>query len=203
MRFGSDDTALLLIDLQNAFCAPGGSMAQQGRDISAMAAALPVARRLADAAHARGMAVAWTRLLFQPDYADGGLLVHALRPNLKAIGALRRGTPDVELAAGCGFRDGDTLIDKSRYSALLGTGLERWLTARGIRRVIAGGVTTSMCVDTTVRDLGQRDIETFVVREACGDFDSVRHAAALDALAFGFARVIGADEALAALGEAI
>ena len=192
-------TVLLLIDLQQAFCAAGGSMAQQGREIAAMSAALQASRRLADGVRAYGIPVAWTRMMFRPDYADGGRLVHDLRPNLKAIGALRRGSTDVELAAGCGYRDGDTLIDKNRYSAFPGTKLEQWLAQHGAECALVGGVTTSMCVDTTARELAQRDIATFVVREACGDFDPARHDAALAALAFGFARVIGLDEALAAL----
>ena len=199
MRLQSRGTVLLLIDLQEAFCGASGSMAQQGRDITAMRAALQAARRLADGVRAFGIPVAWTRMMFQPDYSDGGLLVRDLRPNLKAIGALQRGSADVELAAGCGFRDGDTLIDKNRYSAFPGTTLERWLAQCGAERALVGGATTSMCVDTTVRELSQRDIATFVVREACGDFDAGRHEAALAAMAFGFARVIGLDEALAAL----
>lgn len=201
MRLARQGTVLLLVDLQEAFCGPHGSMAQQGRDIAAMRAAMQAARRLADGVRGFGVPVAWTRLAFAPDYADGGRLVHDLRPNLKAIGALRRGSADVELAAGCGYREGDELIDKNRYSAVLGTSLERWLARHRAQGVLVGGVTTSMCVDTTVRELSQRDFATFVVREACGDFDAARHEAALAAMAFGFARVIGLDEALAALGS--
>ncbi len=200
MRLQSRGTVLLLIDLQEAFCGQAGSMAQQGRDIAAMRAALHASRRLADGVRAFGIPVAWTRLMFQTDYADGGRLVHDLRPNLKAIGALRRGSSDVELAADCGYRSGDALIDKNRYSAFPGTNLDQWLVQQGAESALVGGVTTSMCVDTTVRELSQRDIATFVVREACGDFDAARHEAALAAMAFGFARVIGLDDAFAALG---
>ena len=171
----------------------------QGRDIAAMRSALAASRRLAESARAHAIPVAWTRMMFRPDYADGGRLAHDLRPNLKAIGALRQGTADVELASGGGFRDGDPTFDKNRFSAALGTGLLRWLDQRCIERVIVGGVTTSMCVDTTVRDLAQRDLAVFVAREACGDFDGPRHRAALEAMAFGFARVIGMDDALSAL----
>lgn len=174
-------------------------MARQGHDISAMRSALAASRRLAEGARSLAIPIVWTRMMFRPDYSDGGRLVHDLRPNLKTIGALQRGTADVELASDCGFRDGDSLIDKNRYSAVLGTGLAHWLEQRGIERAIIGGVTTSMCVDATVRDLAQRDIAVFVVREACGDFDQARHRAALDAMAFGFARVVGQDEVMAAL----
>ena len=199
MRLAPQACAVLLVDLQRAFCEAGGSMARQGRDISAMRSALCASSKLAERARAHAVPVVWTRMMFRPDYADGGRLIHDLRPNLKAIGALQRGTADVELASDCGYRDGDPIIDKSRYSAVLGTDLADWLAHRGIERAIVGGVTTSMCVDTTVRDLAQRDIAVFVAREACADFDAARHQAALEAMAFGFARVIGLDQALAAL----
>ena len=199
MLLAPQSCAVLLVDLQRAFCEPEGSMAQQGRDIAAMRAALAASRRLADGARARGLPVAWTRMIFRRDYADGGRLVADLRPNLKAAGALRQGTADAALAAQCGFHDGDPVFDKNRFSAALGTGLLPWLEQRGIQRIVVGGVTTSMCVDTTVRDLAQRDFAVFVAREACGDFDEPRHRAALEALSFGFARVIALDDALTAL----
>jgi nicotinamidase-related amidase len=76
------------------------------------------------------------------------------------------------------------------------------LRALGTERVLVAGVTTSMCVESTVRDLAQRDYDTIVVREACGDFDEVRHAASLDAMAFGFAELVGLDDALGILQRA-
>ena len=73
------------------------------------------------------------------------------------------------------------------------------LAARGIRALMVGGVTTSMCVESSVRDAAQRDIRTFVVREAVADFDAGRHAASLAAMEFGFARIIGANQAAEAI----
>ncbi|MEO8856094.1 MAG: isochorismatase family cysteine hydrolase [Burkholderiaceae bacterium] len=191
--------ALLLVDLQHAFCASDGDLARRGRNIGPMQSAARCCSRLAVAARAAGVPVIWTRMMLRADYADGGRMTSDLLPHLKAAGALRRGSPDVALVEGLGVEPQDEIIDKPRNSALLGTPLEVQLHARGVERVIVGGVTTSMCVDTTVRDLGQRDFATFVVREAVGDFDAARHAAALAVMAFGFARVIGESDCLAAL----
>lgn len=191
--------ALLLIDLQHAFCASDGDLARRGRDIGAMQSAARCCARLAVAARAAGVPVFWTRMMLRADYADGGRMTSDLLPHLKAAGALRRGSPDVALVDGLGVESEDEIIDKPRNSALLGTPLEMQLRARSVERVIVGGVTTSMCVDTTVRDLGQRDFATFVIREAVGDFDAARHAAALAVMAFGFARVIGESDCMAAL----
>jgi ureidoacrylate peracid hydrolase len=193
-------TLLLLIDLQRSFCDPDGSMAKQGRDVTPMRAAAEVCEGLARQAHAAAIPVVWTRMMFRDDYGDGGLLTRTIRPNLARIGALRAGTADVELSAAIQTMPGDLVIDKPRYSAVYGTPLEVELRARRIDRILVGGVTTSMCVETTVRDLGQRDYETLVVREACGDFEAARHQASLDAMAFGFARVVTLAEVPQLLG---
>jgi ureidoacrylate peracid hydrolase len=115
---------------------------------------------------------------------------------------LRAGTADVEISAAAEAQPGDIVIDKTRYSALIGTDLEAILAGLGVTRVIVGGVTTSMCVETTVRDLSQRDYDVVVVREACGDFAPERHAASLAAMDFGFATLLSLDEALAGFGTA-
>ena len=65
--------------------------------------------------------------------------------------------------------------------------------------LLVGGVTTSMCVETSVRDAAQRDYKTFLVRDACADYWQERHDASLAALEFGFARVISHNEAIAAI----
>lgn len=189
-------SALLLIDLQRSFCDPHGSMAKQGRDIAPMQAAARACARLADAAHRTAIPVIFTRMQFRADYADGGRLVTAIRPNLAKIGALQAGTFDAELADGIGYKAGDTILDKARYSALYATALEICLRASDVARVIVGGVTTSMCVESTVRDLGQRDYEVIVAREACGDFAADRYDASLAAMAFGFATIESLDHCL-------
>lgn len=189
---------LLLIDLQRAFCDEDGSVALQGRDVSTLRRAAEHCAVLARQARAAGVPVVWTRMMFRPDYADGGTIL-AMRPNLARIGALRAGTPDVELSAVAGAEASDIVIDKPRYSALYATPLEAMLRAFGTRRILLGGVTTSMCVETTARDLSQRDYDLQVVAEACGDFDPARHEASLSALAFGFAPVLPIAEAAASL----
>lgn len=192
---------LVLIDLQVAFCDLDGSIARQGRNILPLAQAAQRCAALADEARAHGVPVIWTRHVLRPDYADGGGLIRA-RPNLAQIGALRSGTPDVELSALVQAQPGDIVMDKPRYSAFYATALECTLRSLAPCRVIVGGVTTSMCVESTVRDLAQRDHEVLVVAEACGDFDAGRHAASLAAIRFGFAPVIDGAEATRIMEQA-
>lgn len=186
---GHGNSLLLLVDLQNAFCDVSGSIAGLGWDITTLQDAARQCNRLAVEARERGIPVAWTRMMFRADYSDAGL-VRRMRPNLCRMGGLRAGTADVELTALVDVAADDIIIDKARHSSLYGTSLEVILRARGIERVIVGGVTTSMCVETTVRDLAQRDYEVILPREACADFDAARHEASLAVMAFGFARVV-------------
>jgi len=197
----SSGTALLLIDLQRSFCDDAGSMAKQGRSIAPMQEAARCCARLAKAARNAAIPVIWTRMQFRSDYADGGRLIRNMRPNLARIGALQTGTFDAEFADGIGYESGDIVIAKARYSALYGTPLEVWLRALEVARIVVGGVTTSMCVESTVRDLGQRDYEVIVAREACADFAEDRHKASLEAMAFGFAIVESLAECLRRLNE--
>lgn len=199
MRFRRSEAALLLVDLQRGFLHPEGFVAAQGRDVSDCAAAAQQCYALARIARNAGMPVIWTRHVLRPDHADAGLLTTELRPRLGQIGALARGTTDVEIPAEAAVQPGDFVLDKPRYSAFFGTSLDMLLAARGVRALMVGGVTTSMCVESTVRDAAQRDIRTFVVREAVADFDAARHSASLAAMAFGFARLIGAAAAADAI----
>ena len=156
------------------------------------------------AARRNGIPVIWTKIALRPDYADGGLMIHEIRPGLKEAGGIKAGTDDAALIAEAVIAPEDFVVDKPRNSAFFSSSLESLLHALDVRCLMMGGVTTSMCVESTARDAGQRDYRTFVVRDACGDFAQARHDAALDAIAFGFGRVISGNEAFAALdaGEA-
>jgi len=205
MRLRRAEAALLLVDYQRGFLHPDGFVAAQGRDVSPCADAARQGYALARAARAAGMLVIWTRHVLRADHSDGGLLTTELRPRLGAIGALACGSVDIEIPEEAGVGPQDAVIDKPRYSAFFGTSLDMLLGVRGIRALVVGGVTTSMCVESSVRDAAQRDIRTFVVRDAVADFDLARHEASLVAMQFGFARIIGANQAIDAIaaGEAV
>ncbi|MDA1101706.1 MAG: cysteine hydrolase [Proteobacteria bacterium] len=199
MHFSTQHAAILAIDLQRAFCCDDGSVAAQGRDVSSCRTAADKCLELVAAGHAANLPVIYTRMCYRHDYADGGLLMRELRPTLSRIGALRDGTPDAELVPEIELAVEDTVIGKQRYSAFYGTSLEPLLRSLKIDTLIVGGVTTSMCVETTVRDAAQRDYRTFVVEETCGDFAADRHQASLAAMSFGFAGLLSLDEACAAI----
>lgn len=201
MKFETGKAAIVLVDLQKGFVEDTGFVAVQGRDVSTCRAAALRGVALADRARAAGMPVFWLRYVLRPDYADAGVLIDEIRPNVKRLGGMRSDAPDTGLMDAIRIAPQDTVIDKARYSGFVGTSLEPALRARGVSQLVVCGVTTSMCVESTVRDAGQRDYRVFVARECCGDFDQARHEASLKAMEFGFARVVGDNELAAAFAR--
>jgi ureidoacrylate peracid hydrolase len=195
---GSDQTALLVVDMQNGFCHPQGSFATLGLDVSMCNTAIAGCRRLVDAAHAAGVPVIYTRYVYRADYRDGGVLVQEIMPALGSSGSLAAGSWDAELVDELPAGTDDFVIDKNRYSAFYGTGLEPVLTSLKVRNLVICGVTTNMCVETTARDASQRDYRTFVVSDATGELDKARHDMALATLGFGFCAVVDSDTVLSA-----
>lgn len=198
MQLTKDRTALVVVDMQNGFCRPEGSIAQLDLDYARLAEAIPGCVRLVAAAREAALPVIFTRFVYRADYRDGGVLVQHLLPALAEVNALVEGTWDMELVDELQPAEGDFVIDKNRYSSFYGTRLEPILTSLGITRLVIAGVTTNMCVETTVRDASQRDYEVFVVGDACGELEEERHSVSLRTMGFGFARVVGVDDVVGA-----
>lgn len=203
MRFAASSAALIAVDLQRGFIDDDGFVARQGRDVSpCREAALQCLRLVAAARNAR-IPIVWTRIVLANDYSDGGVLINDLRPGIRQVGGLRADAPDTPIIAAARIEPGDIVLDKKRNSAFFGTTLDATLRERGIDNLVVCGVTTSMCVESTVRDAGQGDYRCFVPREAVGDFADDRHQASLKAMEFGFARVVGIDAMLAAIARGV
>jgi nicotinamidase-related amidase len=198
MKFSASSAALIAVDLQRGFIDDDGFVARQGRDVSPCRDAAMACLRLVAAARGARMPVVWTRIVLANDYSDGGVLINDLRPGIRTVGGLRADAPDTPIIAAAQIDGGDIMLDKKRNSAFFGTTLDATLRARGVDNLVVCGVTTSMCVESTVRDAGQGDYRTFVPREAVGDFDRGRHEASLAAMEFGFARVVDLTAMLAA-----
>jgi ureidoacrylate peracid hydrolase len=137
-----------------------------------------------------GLPIVHTRYVYQPGHSDGGLLVDALMPELRSENALVAGDWDAETVDELKALPGEMVIDKNRPSAFFRTEFDAWIAANAIRRLIICGVTTNCCVETTVRDASQRDLETFVVADATGELDPARHASALNTMGLLFAKVV-------------
>ena len=200
MKFEVQKAALLLIDLQVGFCSPDGHTGQR-IDVSGFNPVLASAKRLDVAARKAGMPVIFTTMAFAPDYSNGGLTTSELRPNLAQENALRADKPDREIMPELDVQPDDIIIEKQRYSAMIKSPLPALLEEKGIEGLVVGGVTTSMCVESTVRDLAMMDYRTFIVPEACGDLRPDFHDRAMQLFALAFGRVVPEKDMLAAITD--
>ena len=185
-----DKSALLVIDMQNGFCHPEGAFAKLGLDVSMCNTAIQGCRELVDAAHDVGVPVVFTRYILRPDLKDAGFLLHAEKPALIGTRSLTYGAWDAEIVDELKPEPDDLVIDKTRYSAFYGTSLESILGTLDLRDLVVAGVTTNICVDSTVRDASYRDYAPFVAGDATGELERDRHDMTLRTLGFAFGWVV-------------
>lgn len=184
-------TALLLIDLQNAFLHDQGTFGRFGFDVASMRRAVGPANELAGAARRRGVPVIYVRYAYRADYGDIGIMGEIMPPAV-ATGALRNGEWDAELLDEVHVEANDQVVMKSRYSAFCGTGLAGHLRGRGITTLVLGGVLGNVCVTGTAADAMQDDFRVFVAADACGSIDAASNAAAMATVALAYGTVTDA-----------
>ena len=157
------ETALIIVDMQNAYASPGGYLDLAGFDISGAAPAIEKIKEAADAARAAGMPVIFFQNGWDPDYVEAGgpgspnwhksnaLKTMRKRPELQGK-LLAKGGWDYELVQALPPQSGDIVVDKPRYSAFFNTNFDSILRSRGIRSLVFTGIATNVCVESTLRD---------------------------------------------------
>ncbi|WP_426954078.1 cysteine hydrolase family protein [Muricoccus radiodurans] len=184
--FAPGRTALVIIDMQRDFLEPGGFGAALGNDVAHLASAIGPCRAVLDAARATGMLVIHTREGHRPDLSDAPpAKVQRGAPRLR-IGdpgpmgrILIRGEPGHDIIPALAPIAGEPVIDKPGKGAFYGTELEAILRHRGIEALILTGVTTEVCVHTTLREANDRGFRCLVLSDACASYFPEFHAAAL------------------------
>ncbi|TIS09930.1 MAG: cysteine hydrolase, partial [Mesorhizobium sp.] len=151
-RLVPQDTALLVIDLQEDFLSPTGYFARKGYDPSPLRAILPTVNRLIAAARA-GLAIVHTRQGYRADMADMTAYEkwRRKRAGLDGTDILLRSSPGFQIVADIEVRPEDIIVDKTCNGAFTYTDLELVLRARGITHLMFTGCTTDVCVHTTLR----------------------------------------------------
>ena len=150
-RLAPAHAALLVIDMQNDFCAEGGYIeAVVGKNAAACRAAVAPIRALASAARAAGVPVFWVRADYRLDKLPASM---AARFAVQGKGRIccEPGTWGADFH-GVAPAPGETVVDKHCYSAFIGTDLAGRLSARGVRTLVFAGVQTNVCVETSLRD---------------------------------------------------
>ena len=154
--------------------------------------------RLIAASRAAGIPIVFSQYEFRPDYSDGGLLI-ALYPALREVGGMVAGTWDAAFDSRLAVEASDVVVSKARYSAFYGTELERVLRERGVGTLIICGVTTEMCVESTLRDGFFRDFRIVLAADAVASVDRARHEATLRTVEYGFGAVLPTADIIHAL----
>ena len=163
IAFDADATALIVVDMQNAYATKGGYLDLAGFDVSATGRVIDRIAQAVAAARGAGIRVIWFQNGWDADYVEAG---GPGSPNWHKSNALKtmragpemnerllaKGTWDYALVDALKPEPGDIVLPKPRYSGFYNTALDSMLRARGIRTLVFTGIATNVCVESTLRD---------------------------------------------------
>lgn len=212
-------TAVIVVDMQNDFAAPGGMFDRAGIDISSIATIVDPTREVLRAARAAGVLVVYLKMAFLPDLSDAapdsptGLKHLPMRAGAEVVAPdgtssriLVRDTWNTEIIGELRPEPGDVVLYKNRYSGFFGTELDDVLRANDVEHLVFVGATTSVCVESTLRDAMFRDYHCLILEDCTAepigaDTPRPNHEATLLVLQLLFASVSNSNALVSALAS--
>ena len=187
-RLDPAHAAVMVIDMQNDFCAEKGYVERVvGKDVSACRAVVPAIMDLVAAARRPGVPVFWIKANYDPDRLPEGMLAKQREKSAEICCGTGSWGHDFY---GVTAVPGEPVIEKSCYSAFIGTDAEEQLRTRGIRTVVFAGVQTNVCVETSLRDAVCRGFYAVLASDCVASHTKPLHEATLNNVRFLFGDVI-------------
>lgn len=163
----SPSRALIVVDMQNGFCHPDGSLPRLGLGLAGADAAVQATAAAVRQARAASLPVIFTRHQYRPGRADEGQRLSELSTDLATVNGLAAGSWDAAVVDELGSGPSDLLIDKVRFDAFLWTSLDPLLHGLGAEHLLVCGVVTNICVESTVRAAFMRDYPVTLLADCC------------------------------------
>jgi nicotinamidase-related amidase len=181
-RLNPAHTALLIIDMQNDFCVDGFATSRAGRPLDAAKSIIPRLQKLLAAAREAGVLVCHIGFETLPDnLSDSGPWLSQRRRSTFANDKIAMaGSKGAEFIDALKPRNGEPTIVKRRYSGFKGTDLDMLLRAHDIRTVVPTGVSTNVCIESTLRDAFEHNFYVCVPENGCASWNMDLHAATME-----------------------
>jgi ureidoacrylate peracid hydrolase len=195
LSFKNENCALLIIDMQNAFIHPEGSLSKMGLDTSRTSIVIEPIMKLINEFKAQNRPVIYIQHTHRKDRTDAGLIAKVFPP-IMDLGHCFDGTWDAELIDQLKPDLDDFIVKKHRFSAFYNTELEDMLRGLGVETLVVTGIATNVCVESTIRDAFYRDYNVFVPREATASYTLEQEQGSIGNFEFAFARVKSLEEML-------
>ena len=188
-------TAVVVVDMQNDFCAGGGVLDEHGFDLSPMQSLIPRLKDFLERARKTGLKVVFIRTEKGEDEITPPAWELMGRTGRKRFACLT-GSWGAEYVEGIESLPGEMVVKKKTYSAFVGTDLEARLKESGIRTLIMTGVATNVCVESTARDAFMREFFVVFASDLAATDNPVLHQATLTNMEKHFGQVVSAEELL-------
>jgi ureidoacrylate peracid hydrolase len=188
---GTEHCALVVIDMQNCYCDVEGFFASRAADKEACVRVVEPCRQVIEAARHAGVPVIY---VVKVSFSESAPTVGFHNSRRGKEGLMLPESWDASIVGPLRPQPGEPVVQKLAYSAFNGTSFDAMLTRMGIRQLVVIGVTTSICVESTVRDAAQRGMDVYVARDASAEWEVSRHEQSIAQMGYAFARIVTAQQ---------